>query len=97
MINEAKVSKWLRDNTNLSWNRTEGDSPTVKLDRLYINRSEAYEIRDFILKFYDCCNLTHSDKNYKISLKNILAYKTGEKVKSDDMLNHLKKDKDSCC
>lgn len=54
MSNEAKVSKWLRDNTELSWSRTKGDSPAVKLDRLYINRSEAYEIRDFILTRLMC-------------------------------------------
>jgi hypothetical protein len=90
MTNESQVTKWLKDNTNLSWARTEGDSPAVKLDRQYINRGEAYEIRDFILKYYGECNLEHKPENYKISLEKILAYKKGEKVKTEDLLAHLK-------
>lgn len=90
MTNESQVTKWLKDNTDLSWTRTDGDSPAVKLDRLYINRGEAYEIRDFILKYYDECNLEHKPENYKISLEKILAYKKGEKVKTEDLLAHLK-------
>lgn len=97
MSNEAKVSKWLRDNTELSWSRTEGDSPAVKLDRLYINRSEAYEIRDFILGYYDCCNIGHKDENYTNTFSKIISYEKGKKVKSEDMLNHLKKGKKKCC
>lgn len=77
MSNEAKVSKWLRDNTDLSWSRTEGDSPAVKLDWLYINRSEAYEIRDFILGYYNCCGLGHNDDNYKKTFDRIIAFKKG--------------------
>ena len=75
MTNEAKITKWLKDNTDLSWTRTEGDSPAVKLDRLYINRSEAYEIRDFIINYYQCCNLGHNDKNYATTFKKIVAFK----------------------
>jgi methionine salvage enolase-phosphatase E1 len=97
MSNEAKVSKWLRNNTNLSWTRTSGDSLAVKLDRVYINRSEVYEIRDFILGYYDCCNLGHKDDNYKNTFDKIIAFKKGEKVKSADMLNYLKRDKKDCC
>ncbi len=90
MTNESQVTKWLKDNADLSWGRTGGDSPEVKLDRLYINRSEAYEIRDFILKYYDECNLEHKPENYKISLEKICAYRKGEKVKTEDLLAHLK-------
>lgn len=90
MSKESQVTKWLKDNTDLSWTRTGGDEPPVKLDRLYINRSEAYEIRDFILKYYDECNLEHKSDNYEITLKKIMAYNKGEKVKTEDMLNHLK-------
>ena len=89
MNHEKEVTKWLDDNTDLSWTRTSGDKPPIKLDRLYINRSEAYEIRDFILKYYEACNLVHSANNYKISLKKILSYKSAEKVKSQDLLDHL--------
>lgn len=90
MSKESQVAKWLRDNTDLSWTRTGGDEPPVKLDRLYINRSEGYEIRDFILKYYSECNLEHKPDNYKITLKKVLSYRKGEKVKTEDLLNHLK-------
>lgn len=49
--NESQVTKWLKENTKLSWTRTGSDTPAVKLDRLYTNRSEGYEIRDVILRF----------------------------------------------
>lgn len=90
MSNEDQVTRWLNDNTNLSWTRVDGDAPPVKLDRLYINRSEGYEIRDFILVYYDDCNLEHKYENYEITLKKIMAYKKGEKVKTKDLLVHLK-------
>lgn len=89
MSNEQKVTKWLKGNTDLSWSRTPGDGPAVKLDSLYINRSEAYEIRDFILRYYKQCNLKHSDENYERTLKKILAYKKGKNVKTQDLLDHL--------
>lgn len=90
MSKESQVTKWLEDNTDLSWTRTGGDAPPVKLDRLYINRSEGYEIRDFILKYYDECSLEHKPKNYEITLKKIMTYRNGEKVKTEDLLTHLK-------
>ncbi|MDP8098395.1 hypothetical protein [Pasteurella atlantica] len=90
MLNESKVTGWLKDNTDLSWTLTNGDTPSVKLDRLYINRSEGYEIRDFILKFYDKYHIKHKSDNYKITFEKIMAYKEGEKVKTEDLLNHLK-------
>ncbi|HBC3568663.1 TPA: hypothetical protein ACN322_004655 [Vibrio parahaemolyticus] len=89
MSNTQKVTKWLKDNTNLSWTRTGGDEPPVKQDRLYINRSEGYEIRDFILRYYEECNLEHKGSNYEISLKKIKNFKPGEKVKTQDLLDHL--------
>lgn len=96
MSNETKVTKWLKDNTDLSWSRTEGDSPAVKLDRLYINRSEGYEIRDFIIKYYQCCNLGHNDQNYKKTLKKIMNFKKAEKIKTETLLNHLKNNNKNC-
>ena len=90
MTNRQKITKWLEDNTDLSWTRTGGDEPAVKQDKLYLNRSEAYEIRDFILKYYDENNFEHKDDNYKTSLKKILDYKKGEKIKTKDLLDHLK-------
>ncbi|CCO48469.1 conserved hypothetical protein [Vibrio nigripulchritudo SOn1] len=89
MSNAQKVTKWLKDNTDLSWTRTGGDEPAVKQDRLYLNRSEAYEIRDFILRYYQECNLRHTGRNYGITLKKINSYKAGEKVKTQDLLEHL--------
>ena len=89
MSKESQVTAWLKDNTDLSWKRTEGDRPQVKRDRLFINRSEGYEIRDFILNYYEGCNLEHKAENYKITLKKIKSYKQGEKVKTQDLLNHL--------
>jgi len=98
MSNETKVTKWLKDNkTELSWTRTGNDTPAVKLDRLYINRSEGYEIRDFILRYYECCNIGHNDENYENSFKKIIAYNKGNKTKSDVLLNHLKQGKKKCC
>lgn len=91
MSKEKQVTQWLKDNTDLSWFRTGGDEPPVKLDRLYINRSEAYEIRDFILNYYSECNLAHNSGNYEITLKKIMNYKPGEKVKTEELLNHLKR------
>jgi hypothetical protein len=90
MSKESQVTKWLKENTDLSWTRSAGDAPAVKLDRLYINRSEGYEIRDFILKYYDECNLEHKSENYEITLKKVTSYKKGEKVKTEDLLEHLK-------
>ena len=90
MSNESKATKWLEDNTDLSWTRTRGDGPQVKRDSSFINRSEAYEIRDFILRYYKECNLEHKDSNYQITLKKIISYKKGEKVKTEELLNHLK-------
>lgn len=89
MSKEQEVTSWLKENTDLSWTRTEGDEPPVKLDRLYINRSEGYEIRDFILRYYEECNLEHKAGNYKISLKKIMGYKSGQKAKSQELLDHL--------
>lgn len=90
MSKESQVTQWLKENTNLSWTRTSGDTPAVKRDRLFINRSEGYEIRDFILQYYDACDLAHKPENYGITLKKIMAYRKGEKVKTEDLLNHLK-------
>lgn len=96
MTNEAKITKWLKDNTKLSWTRTEGDSPAVKLDRLYINRGEGYEIRDLIINYYQCCNLGHNDKNYKITYNKMAAFEKGAKVKTEIMLNHLISNNENC-
>jgi Zn-finger protein len=90
MSTESQVTKWLVNNTDLAWTRTGGDAPAVKQDRLYINRSEGYEIRDFILKYYDECNLVHKLENYEITLKKVIEYRKGEKVKTEDLLEHLK-------
>lgn len=90
MSKESQLTKWLEDNADLSWVRTSGDAPPVKLDRLYINRSEGYEIRDFILRYYDECNLIHNSENYEITLQKIIAYRKGEKVKTEDLLEYLK-------
>ena len=89
MSDKQAVTKWLKENTDLSWTRTGGDEAPVKLDRLYLNRSEGYEIRDFILKYYEKCNLKHSSNNYEKSFGKIMAYKNGEKVKTQDLLDHL--------
>ncbi|MFU2511208.1 hypothetical protein [Pseudoalteromonas sp. ASV78] len=90
MTNEKLVTKWLEENTTgLSWTRVGNDTPAVKLDRLYINRSEAYEIRDFILRYYKECKLKHKAENYAITYKKIKSYKASEKVKSDEMLEYL--------
>ncbi|WP_374087996.1 hypothetical protein [Methylomicrobium lacus] len=89
MTNEQSLTKWLEENTALSWTRSGGDEPPVKLDRLYINRSEGYEVRDFILKYYKHCNLKHSPSNYEKSLNKIMAYKKGEKIKTQDLLDCL--------
>jgi hypothetical protein len=87
---ESQVTKWLKASTSLSWTRTGTDTPAVKHDRLYTNRSEGYEIRDVILRFFKDNNVTHSDASYKIIYDGIIAYKKGERVKTDDLLIHLK-------
>ncbi|AFI89729.1 MULTISPECIES: hypothetical protein [Pectobacterium] len=89
-VYESQVTKWLNDNTNLSWTRTGTDTPAIKLDRLYTNRSEAYEVRDVMLRFFKDNNVTHNDASYKIIFDGIIAYKKGERVKTDDLLEHLK-------
>ncbi|MFW1315386.1 hypothetical protein ACEWBY_09395 [Vibrio parahaemolyticus] len=91
MPNEQKVTDWLVNNADLSWKRTGGDTPAVRADRLYLNRSEGYEIRDFILSYYAKFNLTHKPENYAITLRKILRYKPSEKVKTVDVLNYLSK------
>lgn len=89
MTNEEILTKWLQDNTDLSWNRTAGDSPAIKQDLHYINRSEAYEIKDLIIDYYNNCKLEFSNKNFKITLKKINKYKLGKKVSRDEILNYL--------
>lgn len=96
MTNKEMLTNWLRDNTDLSWNRTVGDSPATKQDSNYINRSEAYEIRDLIINYYDNCRLEYSNKNFKITLKKINEYKSGQKVRRDDLLNHLISKNENC-
>jgi hypothetical protein len=96
MTNEKKVTNWLENNTDLSWTRTNGDSPAVRDDRLYINRSEGYEIRDLILNYYKNCNLAHKDENYVKTFNKIIKYKKGEKVKTEDILRHLKNNNENC-
>ncbi|MFS2059744.1 hypothetical protein [Kosakonia cowanii] len=88
--NESKVTTWLKANKNLSWTRTGSDSPAVKLDRLYTNRSEGYEIRDVILRFFKDNQVEHTDVHYNIIYDGIIAYKKGERVKTSDLLEHLK-------
>lgn len=90
MTNTEKITNWLKENTDLIWERAGGDERPIREDRNYINRSEGYEIRDFILKYYKECNLKHKDSNYEKSFKKIMSYKKGEKVKSTDLLEHLK-------
>ncbi len=92
MTEKQKITNWLNSNTDLSWTRVGGDEPPVKLDREYINRGEGYEIRDFILKYYKECNLKHVDNNYEKSYRKIMKYRKGEKIKSQDLLDHLSKE-----
>jgi hypothetical protein len=87
---ESQVTKWLKANTDLSWARTGSDTPAVTLDRLYTNRSEGYEIRDIILRFFKDNNVTHNDANHQIIFDGIIAYKKGQRVKTSDLLEHLK-------
>lgn len=90
MSAKSEVTKWLDKNYDLSWVRTGGDGPQIKIDRLYINRSEGYEIRDFILRYYDECTLEHKPENYEKTMKKIMAYRKNEKVKTEDLMTHLK-------
>ncbi|WP_342609206.1 hypothetical protein [Vibrio tritonius] len=89
MTDVQLITNWLKNNTTLSWTRTGGDQPAVKLDRIYINRSEAYEIRDFIIKLCSEGNYQHSEKNYAIFFKDINAYNPGQKVTSQELLSYL--------
>ena len=100
MVDKDKITKWLKDNyPELSWNRTSGDGPQIKIDADFINRSEGYEIRDLIYKYYTHCNLGFNDKNFETTYKKIVNYKKSQKVKRDEMLEYLingnKKCKDS--
>ncbi|EDK9054046.1 hypothetical protein O3R54_004256 [Salmonella enterica] len=88
--NESQVTKWLKENTKLSWTRTGSDTSAVKLDRLYTNRSEGYEIRDVILRFFKDNNVGHKDEHYKIIYDGIINYKKGHRVETSDLLEHLK-------
>ncbi len=91
--NISNLNEWLEENTDLSTTRTSGDSPAVKLDREFINRSERYEVRDLIIELYDDCNLAYSDENFKKTLKKIMDFNKGKKTKRVDYLSHLKKGK----
>lgn len=91
MENKSKVTKWIRDNTDLDFKRSTGDGPQIKLDSLFVNRKEAYEIRDLIYTYYTNCNLAFTDKNFSTTFKKIMSYKAGIKVKRDDMLDYLTK------
>ncbi len=96
MQNSSKVEKWLKDNTDLGWRRSSGDSPAIKLDSLYINRAEGYEIRDLIVNYYTNCKLEFSDKNFLTTFNKIMKYKKGIKVKREDMLEHLQSSNSNC-
>ena len=96
MLNSSRITKWLKDNTDLDWRRSPGDSPAIKLDSLYINRTEGYEMRDLIVNYYTNCKLEFSDKNFLKTFKKIMKYKKGIKVKREDMLEHLQSSNSNC-
>ncbi|MCA2015593.1 hypothetical protein LDJ79_05685 [Vibrio tritonius] len=89
--NAKKVSKWLRENANpkLSDTRTDGDEPAVKEDREYLNRKELYEVRDVIVRYIDEAKKTYSDTICKNAYNKIKDFRSGDKVKTQDFLDHL--------
>lgn len=96
MSNEAKVEKWLKENTESSWTRTSGDTPATKLDLQFINRSEGYEIKDLIVSYYTGCNLAFTDENFSKTYGKIIKHNKGQKVTRKDMLTHLKETNSNC-
>ena len=97
MPNKEKITKWIKDNhSELSWSRTSGDGPQTNDDAKYINRSEGYEIRDLVYDYYTHCNLGFNAKNFEITLKKIINYRIGQKVKRDEMLNYLIANNENC-
>ena len=90
MINKEKLTNWLRENhPELSWSRTGGDGPQKRDDANYINRSEAYEIRDLIYSYYTHCSLGFTDKNFEKTYGKIMNYKKSKKVKRGEVLEYL--------
>lgn len=89
MKNSSLITQWLKDVKKVSFSRSEGDGPQTKVDSLYINRNEGYELRDLILDYYKEKNIIHKYENYEITYKKIMGYKKGEKVKRNDMLKYL--------
>lgn len=87
--NAKKVAKWLRENTKLSDKRTGGDEPAVKEDREYLNRSELYEVRDLIVRYLDEAKKEYSDTICKNAYNKIVKFRKGQKVKTQDFLDHL--------
>ena len=86
----SELTAWLKkQDVKLSWTRVGGDEPPVEQDRLYINRSEGYEIRDFILSFFEQHNIDHTEKNYDFILHLILGYEQGKKIKTDDLRTYI--------
>ena len=97
MINKEKLTNWLRENhPELSWSRTGGDGPQKRDDANYINRSEAYEIRDLIYSYYTHCSLGFTDKNFEktkkvlwVSEMSLWKYGTADKNQTVWVVNDI--------
>jgi len=85
------IENWLKKNCpELSWRRVGGDKPPIRTDSFYLNRSEGYEIRDLMYEFFKSCNNIQCNKeNLEEVYNEIQNYKKGEKVKREEVLNHL--------
>lgn len=89
MTLENKITKWLLNNIELNWRKRTSDESNSATEGQIMNRKRGYELRDFLISYYDKCKLEHTYENYRISLIKILNYKRGEEITSKELLDHL--------
>lgn len=81
---------WLIDVKGLSRTRTSGDGPQTADDRLYLNRSQAYEVESVMGEVLKSLNMPHNRLTFGVMYTHLTDYQQGKKVKREDMIEHLK-------
>jgi hypothetical protein len=83
-----RVTQYLR-NSGFPFHRTGGDKPPINRDKIFLNRSEGYELRDFISEFIINNGLDNSDETIQRLLDLISRYKPHQLVTRKEMENYL--------
>ncbi|WPC75710.1 hypothetical protein [Vibrio porteresiae] len=83
------LTQWLKEHTKLSWQLTDKPALTASHDSEMLDRNNGVQMRDFILSYYQRCQLPHSPKNYARSLTKIMDFGSDQKVAKQALMDHL--------